>query len=112
MAQHAVDGPFPQPGWVEQDAEEIWQLTRAAAGARVDQAGGGGRRDPIGITIQRETIGLWDPRSGRPLAPAIVWQDRRTASDCDVLKQAGHEPALQSVTGLLLDPYFSASKIR
>jgi glycerol kinase len=103
---------FPRPGWVEQDAEEIWQLTRAAAGAMVDQAGGASRIAAIGITNQRETIVFWDRRNGRALAPAIVWQDRRTASFCDALKQAGHEPALQAATGLLLDPYFSASKIR
>ncbi len=112
IAQHPVESRFPQPGWVEQDAEQIWQLTRAAAGALVDQAGGAGRIAAIGITNQRETIVFWDRRSGRPLAPAIVWQDRRTAADCEALKQAGHEAALQSVTGLLLDPYFSASKIR
>ena len=80
--------------------------------ALVDQAGGADRIAAIGITNQRETIVFWDRRSGRPLAPAIVWRDRRTASDCEALKQAGHEPAVQSATGLLLDPYFSASKIR
>ena len=112
LAQHMVESRFPQPGWVEQDAEQIWQLTRAAAGALVDQAGGAGRIAAIGITNQRETIVFWDRRSGRALAPAIVWQDRRTASYCEGLKRAGHEPAVQAATGLLLDPYFSASKIR
>ncbi len=112
LAQHLFRSEFPQPGWVEQDPEEIWQLTRAAAGAMVDQAGGAARIAAIGITNQRETIVFWDRRSGRPLAPAIVWQDRRTAPFCDELKRAGHEPALQAATGLLLDPYFSASKIR
>jgi glycerol kinase len=112
LAQHMVDSRFPQPGWVEQDAEEIWQLTRAAAGALVDQAGGADRIAAIGITNQRETIVFWDRRSGRPLAPAIVWQDRRTAPYCEALKQVGHELAVQAATGLLLDPYFSASKIR
>ena len=112
LAQYPVNSQYPQPGWVEQDAEEIWQLTRAAAGALVEQAGGANRIAAIGITNQRETIVFWDRRSGRPLAPAIVWQDRRTASFCNELKLAGHEPALQAATGLLLDPYFSASKIR
>jgi glycerol kinase len=112
LAQHPVRSDFPMPGWVEQDAEEIWQLTRAAAGAMVKQAGGADRIAAIGLTNQRETIVFWDRRTGRPLAPAIVWQDRRTAAACEALKQQGHEPALQAATGLLLDPYFSASKIR
>ena len=112
LSQHPVHSAYPLPGWVEQDPEEIWQLTRAAAGALVKQAGGAGSIAAIGITNQRETIVFWDRRSGRPLAPAIVWQDRRTASYCEEIKQKGHEPALQSATGLVLDPYFSASKIR
>ena len=112
LSQHLFRSDFPQPGWVEQDAEEIWQLTRAAAGAMVKQAGGAERIAAIGLTNQRETIVFWDRRTGRPLAPAIVWQDRRTAPLCEELKEAGHEPALQAATGLLLDPYFSASKIR
>ena len=112
LSQYLFRSEFPQPGWVEQDPEEIWQLTRAAAGAMVKQAGGPDRIAAIGITNQRETIVFWDRRTGRPLAPAIVWQDRRTAPFCEELKQAGHEAALQAATGLLLDPYFSASKIR
>lgn len=112
LSQHLIHSDFPRPGWVEQDPEEIWQLTRAAAGAMVKLAGGAARIAAIGLTNQRETIVFWDRRSGRPLAPAIVWQDRRTAPYCEALKQQGHEPALQSATGLLLDPYFSASKIR
>ena len=112
LAQHQFVSHFPAPGWVEQDPEDVWQLTRAAAGAMVKQAGGAAHVAAIGITNQRETIVFWDRRNGRPLAPAIVWQDRRTAEHCDQLKAAGHEPALQAATGLLLDPYFSASKIR
>ena len=112
LAQHQFASHFPAPGWVEQDPEDVWQLTRAAAGAMVKQAGGASNVAAIGITNQRETIVFWDRRNGRPLAPAIVWQDRRTAEHCDQLKAAGHEPALQAATGLLLDPYFSASKIR
>ena len=112
LAQHPVRSDFPEPGWVEQDPEEVWQLTRAAAGAMVRKAGGADRVAAIGITNQRETVVFWDRRTGRPLAPAIVWQDRRTGPFCEELKQQGHEPAVQSATGLLLDPYFSASKIR
>ena len=112
LAQHVLPAAFPRPGWVEQDPEEIWQLTLAAARTLVDQSGGADRIAAIGITNQRETIVFWDRRTGRALAPAIVWQDRRTASLCDGLREAGHEPAVQAATGLLLDPYFSASKIR
>jgi glycerol kinase len=110
-AQHALTNTFPRPGWVEQDAEEIWRLTLVAAQSLVDQAGAS-QIAAIGITNQRETIAFWDRRTGRALAPAIVWQDRRTAALCDELRDAGHEPTLQATTGLLLDPYFSASKIR
>ena len=83
----------------------------ACARAMVEEAGGAERIAGIGITNQRETICFWSKRTAEPLARAIVWQDRRTAEDCARLKEAGHEPALQAKTGLLLDPYFSASKI-
>jgi len=106
LAQH-----YPRPGWVEHDAEEIWTSTLACARAVVDAGGGAGRVAALGITNQRETIVFWSRRTGRALAPAIVWQDRRTADDCARLKAAGHEEAVQAKTGLLLDPYFSASKI-
>jgi len=106
LAQH-----YPRPGWVEHDAGEIWQSSLACAQAMVEKAGGAGRIGGIGITNQRETIVFWNRRTGEPLARAIVWQDRRTADDCARLKEAGHEPKLQAKTGLLLDPYFSASKI-
>ena len=102
---------YPRPGWVEHDANEVYAKSRACAQAMVDKAGGGERIAAIGITNQRETICFWSRRTLEPLAPAIVWQDRRTAEDCARLKAAGHEPALQAKTGLLLDPYFSASKI-
>jgi glycerol kinase len=102
---------YPQPGWVEHDAQEIWERTLACARALVGQAGGADRIAAIGITNQRETIVFWDKASGAPLGPAIVWQDRRTADLCEELKDAGHEPELQERTGLLLDPYFSGSKI-
>jgi glycerol kinase len=106
LAQH-----YPRPGWVEHDAAEIWEASLACAAAMVEQAGGAGRVIGIGLTNQRETIVFWSRRTGEPLARAIVWQDRRTAALCAGLKAAGHEPALQAKTGLLLDPYFSASKI-
>jgi glycerol kinase len=102
---------YPGPGLVEHDAEEIWSSSLACAQAMVEQAGGAGRIAAIGITNQRETIILWSRRTGRALAPAIVWQDRRTAALCEEMKQAGREELVQSRTGLLLDPYFSASKI-
>ena len=111
-SQAEIDSRFPQPGWVEQDAEEIWQKTLRVARSAVEQAGGASRIAAIGISNQRETIVFWDRRTGAPLAPAIVWQDRRTAALCDQLREAGHEPRLQAKTGLLLDPYFSGSKIK
>lgn len=109
MAQHALTTTYPQPGWVEQDAEEIWRLTLEAAREAVGH--GANRIAAIGLTNQRETIVFWDRRSGAALAPAIVWQDRRTAAICARLREAGHERQVQSTTGLLLDPYFSATKI-
>ena len=109
MAHRALTTLYPQPGWVEQDAEEIWRLSLEAAREAVgDDAS---RIAAIGMTNQRETIVFWDRASGAALAPAIVWQDRRTADTCDRLREAGHEPAVQATTGLLLDPYFSATKI-
>ena len=102
---------YPEPGRVEHDAAEIWDKTLAVARAVIDEAGGAERIAAIGITNQRETVVFWDRETGEPLAPAIVWQDRRTAAACRALKEAGHEPAVQAKTGLLLDPYFSGSKI-
>jgi glycerol kinase len=102
---------YPRPGWVEHDAEEIWQSSLACARAMVEKAGGAARIACIGITNQRETIVFWSRRTGAALGPAIVWQDRRTADLCAKLKERGEEPALQAKTGLLLDPYFSGSKI-
>jgi glycerol kinase len=106
LAQH-----YPRPGWVEHDAEEIWQSSLACARAMVAKAGGPQAIAGIGITNQRETIAFWSRRTGKPLGRAIVWQDRRTAELCAALKDRGEEPALQAKTGLLLDPYFSGSKI-
>ena len=119
----AADGPavdscqrpltqhYQQAGLVEHDAEEIWNLTLACAQEMVATAGGADQIASIGITNQRETVVFWDRRTGKPLAPAIVWQDRRTADMCAAMKDQGEEPVVQAKTGLLLDPYFSGSKI-
>jgi glycerol kinase len=103
---------FPRPGWVEHDAAEIWDVTRAVAAEALDAAGAkGADLAGIGITNQRETVVAWDPETGEPLHRAIVWQDRRTARRCDELREAGHEPLVRERTGLVLDPYFSGTKI-
>ena len=102
---------YPAPGLIEHDAEEIWRLSLECAQAMVRKAGGADRVAGIGITNQRETVVFWSRKTGRALAPAIVWQDRRTADMCRALKEAGREATVQAKTGLLLDPYFSASKI-
>jgi glycerol kinase len=103
---------FPRPGWVEHDAAEIWDVTRSVAREALDAAGAkGGELDGIGITNQRETVVAWDRETGEPLHRAIVWQDRRTARRCDELREAGHEPLVRERTGLVLDPYFSGTKI-
>lgn len=113
IAQQAFTPHFPQPGWVEHDAEEIWasqagvvrQVLRQAQLEPADIAA-------IGITNQRETTVIWERSTGKPIYNAIVWQDRRTAEDCIRLKQAGAEAMVKAKTGLLLDAYFSATKIR
>lgn len=109
--QRPLTQHYPAPGLVEHDAAEIWNLTLECAQAMVAKAGGAEKIAGIGITNQRETIVFWDRRTGEPLAPAIVWQDRRTADICAELKERGEEPVVQAKTGLLLDPYFSGSKI-
>ncbi|WP_137680979.1 glycerol kinase GlpK [Aurantiacibacter suaedae] len=103
---------YPQDGWVEHDAAEIWDKTLACAREVVEQAGGAERIAAIGITNQRETVVAWDKHTGEPLTRAIVWQDRRTADFCAQLKARGHEETVRGKTGLLLDPYFSATKMR
>ncbi len=103
---------FPQPGWVEHDAGEIWDVTQRVAAQAISDAGiQGADLDGIGITNQRETVVAWDRVSGEPLHRALVWQDRRTADRCAELRAAGHEPLVRERTGLVLDPYFSATKI-
>jgi glycerol kinase len=100
---------FPRPGWVEHDATEIWDTVRATLAELVSRLEGEAIA-AVGITDQRETIVAWDRRTGQPVHRAIVWQDRRTAARCDELRAAGHEPAIRATTGLVLDPYFSATK--
>jgi len=104
---------FPQPGWVEHDAAELWDVTQAVAGEALDDAAcRPGMLQAVGITNQRETVCVWDPSTGEPLHRAIVWQDRRTAARCDQLRDAGHEAMVRERTGLVLDPYFSATKVQ
>jgi glycerol kinase len=112
VAQQELRQIFPSPGWVEHDPEEIWQavistVRAAMAKARLSASDIAG----IGITNQRETTIVWDRATGKPIHNAIVWQDRRTADLCETFRNGGHEPAISAKTGLILDPYFSASKI-
>jgi glycerol kinase len=103
---------FPRPGWVEHDAEEIWRVTREVAAAAAEAAGVDlGELEGIGITNQRETTVLWDRETGRPVHRAIVWQDRRTADICQRMKDEGQEEEIRARTGLVLDPYFSGTKL-
>ena len=103
---------FPQPGWVEHDAEETWAAVQQSARQALEAAGAGPRDVvAIGITNQRETLVVWDRRTLKPLARAIVWQDRRTAKECARLRKAGHEERVREVTGLVIDPYFTATKL-
>jgi glycerol kinase len=103
---------FPRPGWVEHDATEIWEVTQAVAGEALDDAGvRQGELEAVGITNQRETVCVWDAETGEPLHHAIVWQDRRTAARCDELREAGCEQLVREHTGLVLDPYFSGTKV-
>ncbi len=111
-AYREFDQHFPRPGWVEHDLDDIWAVTQAVAGEALDDAGvRAGELAAVGITNQRETVCVWDPESGEPLHRAIVWQDRRTAARCDDLRAAGHEALIRARTGLVLDPYFSGTKI-
>lgn len=111
-AQKEFTQLFPQPGWVEHDASEIWHGVEEVARNAVRQAGiDVADIAAIGITNQRETVVVWDRKTGQPVAPAIVWQDRRTADYMTALREAGKEPFIQQKTGLVLDSYFSASKL-
>ncbi|MBW2455052.1 MAG: glycerol kinase GlpK [Deltaproteobacteria bacterium] len=107
FAQH-----FPEPGWVEHDAEDIWQSVIAATAGALESAGvDGSAIAAIGVTNQRETTLIWERDSGTPIHRAIVWQDRRTAPRCAELREAGHSERAKEITGLVFDPYFSGTKI-
>jgi glycerol kinase len=113
VAQKEFRQIFPQPGWVEHDAHEIWStqfgtMAEAVAKAHINMKQVAG----IGITNQRETTVVWDRKTGQPIYNAIVWQDRRTAAYCDELKTAGHAGIIQQKTGLIIDAYFSATKLK
>ena len=112
VAEREIAARYPHPGWVEQDAGEIWAATHAACGEALREAGvREGELLAVGITNQRETVLAWDRQSGEPLCSAIVWQDRRTAERCEQLRAEGAEELVRARTGLVLDPYFSATKI-
>jgi glycerol kinase len=110
-AQIELTQHYPQPGWVEHSPEEIWSATLKVCREAIEKVGGADNIAAIGITNQRETTTIWDRKTGVAVHHAIVWQDRRTASIADALRAAGHEKQTQDATGLLLDPYFSATKI-
>ncbi|MBW8618641.1 MAG: glycerol kinase, partial [Hyphomicrobiales bacterium] len=112
-AQKEFRQHFPNAGWVEHDVEDIWSSVLEVGQQALQKAGISGERiTAIGITNQRETTVIWERATGRAIHNAIVWQDRRTADDCQKLKSKGHEAFVSKRTGLLLDPYFSATKIK
>jgi glycerol kinase len=112
-AQKEFQQHFPKPGWVEHDANEIWSTQAGMAAEAVTKSGlGGGDIAGIGITNQRETVVVWDRISGKPVYNAIVWQDKRTAAYCDTLKQEGRAPLIRKKTGLVIDSYFSGTKVK
>jgi glycerol kinase len=112
MSTRAFNCQYPQPGWVEQDAEEIWRLQVEAAREAIAQIGTTPRDiAALGITNQRETVVVWDKATGIPIAPAIVWQCRRTAEECATLAQSAAAQLIEERTGLVIDAYFSGSKI-
>jgi glycerol kinase len=113
VAQKEFKQIYPQPGWVEHDPVEIWSTQASVAAEAIIKAGlDGGRIAAIGITNQRETTIVWDRETGKPVHNAIVWQDRRTSATCDELKQKGYGPLVQEKTGLVIDAYFSGTKIK
>ena len=112
-AQKEFNQYFPQPGWVEHDGEEIWNTQREVARHVLQKASiSASEVAAIGITNQRETTLVWDRKTGKPIHHAIVWQDRRTAGFCDTLKRDGHTDRVQQKTGLIIDAYFSGTKIK
>jgi len=112
VAQREFTQHYPEPGWVEHDAEEIWQTVLTVTHEVLARADADGRTIAgIGITNQRETVVVWDRKTGEPIHHAIVWQDRRTAERCRALREAGHAAKVTRTSGLLLDPYFSGTKL-
>ncbi|WP_282126527.1 glycerol kinase GlpK [Marinifilum flexuosum] len=113
VAQKEFTQIFPQPGWVEHDANEIWSTQAGVAAEAITQAGANGKNIAgIGITNQRETTVVWDRETSEPIYNAIVWQDRRTSKYCDELKAQGHADMIQDKTGLIIDSYFSGTKVK
>jgi glycerol kinase len=110
-AQEEFEQHFPRPGWVEHDAGGLWSSTAATCRAAIEKCGNP-RIEAIGITNQRETVVIWDRKTGKPVHNAIVWQDRRTAEFCRELEAGGHAEMITARTGLLVDPYFSATKVK
>ncbi len=111
-AQEEFEQIFPRSGWVEHKPEDLWSTTHRMCAQVIEQLDVEAKDiAAIGVTNQRETTIVWDKKTGAPLYNAIVWQDRRTATHCQQLKQEGHEELVRARTGLLLDPYFSATKI-
>ncbi len=112
VAQKEFAQHYPQPGWVEHDALEIWTAQISVAVEALGKAGIGPKDvAAVGITNQRETAVVWDRETGEPVCKAIVWQDRRTAAFCDRLRAGGHERLIRDKTGLVIDAYFSGSKV-
>ncbi|QAY65997.1 glycerol kinase GlpK [Paenibacillus protaetiae] len=111
--QLSVDGLFPSPGWVEQDADQLWETSKTAIAEVIRKQGvTAAQIAGIGITNQRETAIVWDRVTGRPVYHAIVWQSRQSDAICGQLKAGGHEPLIRERTGLLIDPYFSGTKVK
>src|SRR2546421_9742891 len=111
-ARRELKQHYPASGWVEHDAEDIWRDTLATVREVIERVSAGvAGIAALGITNQRETAVIWERATGKPIHRAIVWQDRRTAAACAALKAAGAEPLVRSKTGLLLDPYFSGTKL-
>jgi glycerol kinase len=112
-AQQEFSQYFPKPGWVEHDAEEIWQVQKLMAQEALQNGGLKPEQiKAIGITNQRETVVVWDSATGKPINPAIVWQDKRTSEYCEHLKSKGHLPSIRERTGLVIDSYFSGTKVK
>jgi len=113
VVQEEITQVFPKPGWVEHDPMELWSTIAASARGVIEKSGIQVRDVvSIGVTNQRETVIVWDKQTGQPVHNAIVWQDRRTSGICDMLKTQGLEPLFIEKTGLLLDPYFSGTKLK